>query len=309
MAEKDTTDSEKTEGDWPVYELWKEYEGITMHFNDLLIKLRTQALAGVAALSALVGIFARVEGDDVISWKMASLVFAFLIVFWIAIWIIDFLYYNRLLLGAVRALLDLEELSKTKERVSYISISTMIEKAVAGEIGVSENRKRDRTLSLGRWLFYSLVCAALIFGLLFSLYEWRTFGDSDASPVVVSKPQSSPTELEMQKLLCAGMEQNVPLEETSGGPAGRAPRVDCLSEDYAIEVDWTENWQGALGQALQYADLTNKRPGIILVCHKSDALCHRHALRLEETSSNLKIDLALWRCSITDKRLADCIRR
>jgi hypothetical protein len=37
--------------------LWEKYEDIAMHFNDLLIRLRTQSLAGVAALSALVGIF------------------------------------------------------------------------------------------------------------------------------------------------------------------------------------------------------------------------------------------------------------
>jgi hypothetical protein len=38
---------------WPIQKLWEKYEDITMHFNDLIIKLRTQALAGVAALSTL----------------------------------------------------------------------------------------------------------------------------------------------------------------------------------------------------------------------------------------------------------------
>ena len=46
---------------WPIRELWEKYEEITMHFNDLIIRLRTQALAGVAALSALVGIFAKAD--------------------------------------------------------------------------------------------------------------------------------------------------------------------------------------------------------------------------------------------------------
>lgn len=36
-----------------VFEVWTKYEDIAMHFNDLLIKLRTQALGGVAAISAL----------------------------------------------------------------------------------------------------------------------------------------------------------------------------------------------------------------------------------------------------------------
>ena len=39
---------------WPLFEVWVKYEEITMHFNDLLIKLRTQALAAVAALATIV---------------------------------------------------------------------------------------------------------------------------------------------------------------------------------------------------------------------------------------------------------------
>jgi hypothetical protein len=35
---------------FPIRELWEKYEEITMHFNDLIIRLRTQALAGVAAV-------------------------------------------------------------------------------------------------------------------------------------------------------------------------------------------------------------------------------------------------------------------
>ena len=102
---KSMEEGQEEEG-WPIREVWKDYEDIAMHFNDLLMKLRTQALAGVAALSALVGIFGR-TGSEAANWKMAALVLAFLVVFWIAIWLIDFLYYNRLLVGAVRALLDL----------------------------------------------------------------------------------------------------------------------------------------------------------------------------------------------------------
>jgi hypothetical protein len=32
---------------------WLEYEKITMHFNDLLIRLRIQALGGLAAICAI----------------------------------------------------------------------------------------------------------------------------------------------------------------------------------------------------------------------------------------------------------------
>ena len=42
---------EATEEGWPTFEVWQEYEKIAMHFNDLLMRLRTQALGAVAALA------------------------------------------------------------------------------------------------------------------------------------------------------------------------------------------------------------------------------------------------------------------
>lgn len=150
-----------------------------MHFNDLLIKLRTQALAGVAALSALVGIFAKTESAAT-NWRMASLVFAFLIAFWIAIWIIDFFYYNRLLHGAVKALVDLEKLSKTEKAVRHLDISTTIEKAVAGDVDVTEDRWRRLRLGIGRYAFYIVVFIALCGGLFYSNYQYR---HTNAAPI------------------------------------------------------------------------------------------------------------------------------
>jgi hypothetical protein len=63
---------------WTIHDLWAKYEDITMHFNDLLIRLRTQALAGVAALSTLVGIFTRTDKDGIhISWQRTCLACSF----------------------------------------------------------------------------------------------------------------------------------------------------------------------------------------------------------------------------------------
>jgi hypothetical protein len=58
----DRTADHNEEG-WPVFEVWKKYEEITMHFNDLLMRLRTQALAAVAALATIVGIFSKAGAD------------------------------------------------------------------------------------------------------------------------------------------------------------------------------------------------------------------------------------------------------
>lgn len=171
---------------WPIKQLWKEYEGIAMHFNDLLIKLRTQALGAVAAISTLVGIFGKTSTDNRESWEMAATVFFFLCLFWIAIWIIDFCYYNRLLLGAVAAILELENASATSSRIHHINISTKIEGAVAGDdLSLSTMPcKRVRRLIFGRWAFYVIVFVALLMGLGFSLYEYNY--DRPPSKVSVS---------------------------------------------------------------------------------------------------------------------------
>jgi hypothetical protein len=44
--------------------------------------------------------------------------------------------------------------------------------------------------------------------------------------------------------------------------------VDCLTKDYAIEAEYDYNWKEAIGQALHYADATDRKPGILLIKRK-----------------------------------------
>ena len=41
--------------------------------------------------------------------------------------------------------------------------------------------------------------------------------------------------------------------------------VDCLTEDLAIEVEYDYNWKESIGQALHYAEATNKKPGTLII--------------------------------------------
>ena len=41
--------------------------------------------------------------------------------------------------------------------------------------------------------------------------------------------------------------------------------VDCLTEDLAIEVEYDYNWKESIGQALHYAEATNRKPGILII--------------------------------------------
>ena len=42
-------------------------------------------------------------------------------------------------------------------------------------------------------------------------------------------------------------------------------RVDCLTDEYAVEVEFAKKWAEAVGQSLFYAKMTGKKPGIALI--------------------------------------------
>ena len=41
--------------------------------------------------------------------------------------------------------------------------------------------------------------------------------------------------------------------------------VDCLTDEYAIEVEFDYNWKESIGQALHYAEATGRSAGILLI--------------------------------------------
>ena len=152
--------------DTDVQRLWEKYEGIAMHFNDLLIRLRTQSLAGVAAVSAVIGIFSK-EGspaDIHLDWAIAQAIFLAMIGFWIAIWCLDIGYYNRLLNGAVNAIEQLE--AQTAADATFdgeIEMSRTIEVQFSKPWWNHSKRSYD-----GVVMFYAIVLAVLLGGFWFA---------------------------------------------------------------------------------------------------------------------------------------------
>jgi len=124
-------------------------------------------LGGVAAIATVVGLFSKVNSNVYFSCDLISVVFFYLILFWVAIWILDFRYYNRLPHGAVEALLKIEEMSKTQTHIKEITLSKLVEDSVAGV----KRRKTElhNKLTFGRRWFYILVLLGLILGFLVSL--------------------------------------------------------------------------------------------------------------------------------------------
>lgn len=111
--------------------LWEKYEEIAMHFNDLLMRIRMQSLAGIAALSTIVSIFAdEASSNPTINWMVATGLFGAMLLIWTAIFCLDYFYYSRLLGGAVKAIKILEAHTNEGTEIGFINLSTLIEEEV-----------------------------------------------------------------------------------------------------------------------------------------------------------------------------------
>jgi hypothetical protein len=103
------------------------------------------------------------------------------------------------------------------------------------------------------------------------------------------------TWLSLGSLLCAGeVEECQRLAAKYNAQAEYrlwdASRVDLLSDEYAIEVDFSHKWSEAVGQSLYYALVTGKKPAIVLLVtnpqkesrfiFRLQAVCAKHGIKL-----------------------------
>lgn len=130
--------------------LWEKYEEIAMHFNDLLMRIRMQSLAGIAALSTIVSLFGgQASSNPAVNWMIASGLFGAMLLIWVAIFCLDYFYYSRLLGGAVAAILLLEKHTKQGIEIDHIDLSLKVEEQVKNGGGQKP--------PMGVQLFYGVV--------------------------------------------------------------------------------------------------------------------------------------------------------
>lgn len=67
-------------------------------------------------------------------------------------------------------------------------------------------------------------------------------------------------------------------------------RVDLLSGTHAIEVDWAPKWAEAVGQAIHYSLLADRKPAVILLL-RDPATEWRHLVRAAQVCGRLGIVL------------------
>ena len=68
-------------------------------------------------------------------------------------------------------------------------------------------------------------------------------------------------------------------------------RVDCVTDEYAVEMDFGSGWAQAIGQALYYAEKTGRRPGIVLIVEEGE---ERYLRRLQEATEGHGLDIRVW---------------
>ena len=84
-------------------------------------------------------------------------------------------------------------------------------------------------------------------------------------------------ERELSKKLC----DHLGGEAEARSPEGQ--RADCVTDEYAIEVEYSQKWKDGIGQSLTYGMLFERKPKIILVCIEGKKLeaCEKHLERLD----------------------------
>jgi hypothetical protein len=177
------------------FALWNKYEDVAIHFNTLIMQLRTQALAAVAGVVTIAGLAISFAGKSAraTEWHILFGTILFLTLAWIALAILDIFYYDELLKGAVTALLEHEAATsvldnagnpmkdKSGKNIPAIILSTRINQAVPPTL-------------YPIWSFYGLVLAGLLFGLGYTGFQFFRSPGGDAGGKLECKIDRAPSE-------------------------------------------------------------------------------------------------------------------
>jgi hypothetical protein len=68
-------------------------------------------------------------------------------------------------------------------------------------------------------------------------------------------------------------------------------RCDCLTGEYAVEVEFGPKWAEAIGQSLNYAVESGKKPGIVLILGPGE---ERYAERIKAVVEKYHLPERVW---------------
>ena len=170
-----------------ILEEWKTVIETQMHFNEMIMKMRTTTVSvvigifGAAAYSLQYNIF--IPTFDFLGLKHASFFIILLgLGMLIGIFFLDYFYYFKLLLGAVERGKEIDHDYKDKDGFKIFGMTTLI----------SEKMGNPDTTKYFIWFFYGIICLIgvcflyFIFNLeqidMFPIYEPSTSPLNSTSP-------------------------------------------------------------------------------------------------------------------------------
>ena len=125
-------------------------------------------------------------------------------------------------------------------------------------------------------LGYNIIITVIILIILVSIGVWCT-----TYPLKNGQFEENATgrkEKEYVNAYCKGITEYVLPDKT---------RVDCLTDEYAIEFDWGKNWAESIGQSLYYAKMTGKKPAVAIIIKSPKE--QRYINRIKAVDKNIKI--------------------
>jgi hypothetical protein len=66
-------------------------------------------------------------------------------------------------------------------------------------------------------------------------------------------------------------------------------RVDCLTKEYAVEVEYAPKWAESIGQALYYAQNTGRKPGVLMIIRNENDERFLKRLRAVAKEQGIKV--------------------
>ncbi len=66
-------------------------------------------------------------------------------------------------------------------------------------------------------------------------------------------------------------------------------RVDCLTDEYAVEVEFASKWKESVGQSLYYGIKTERKPGILLIMENETDTRSLNKLKIIGEKYNIRI--------------------
>lgn len=66
-------------------------------------------------------------------------------------------------------------------------------------------------------------------------------------------------------------------------------RADCVTSNYIVEVEFAAKWQQAIGQALNFAEQTGKRPAILMIIDRDKDWRYFRKCRRTATKNGIRL--------------------